>query len=214
MADRWPDEIPSKAQVNDDEDVADDWETALDEKPKQSDVEEKPKTTTAAKSSKKKSEESQKTNKQAGSNTPQEELDQNKQKDEDEKSESADKAETVRSLNDLDLYKREEFLDYSQRLYTRLKSISTSEYYPEFIDQFLRGITEPMSIDDVKRLAASLQAITIRKQGDEREKKSKAKAKKQTKPQLRTGRQSDYVAFGNGDNDYDQDNDYDDEDFM
>lgn len=118
------------------------------------------------------------------------------------------------SLDHLTLVTKEEFLNYSFRLNHRLEHLSKSEFYPEFVENFINGITKSMSIDGVKRLQATLQAIYLRKQSDEREKKSKSKAKKQAKPQLKTGRRVDYGAFGEEEQDFDQDVDYDDDDFM
>jgi proline dehydrogenase len=119
------------------------------------------------------------------------------------------------SLDNMSLLTRKEFLDYSERLSNHLDAISKSEFYPDLVENFLNGITNSMSVEDVKRLATALQVITIRKQGEEREKKSKAKSKKSAKPQLKAVRQSDYGAFGaDAVNDFDQDVDYDDEDFM
>ncbi|UJR23459.1 hypothetical protein I4U23_026461 [Adineta vaga] len=221
MSDQWQDETALKAQVVDDDEVLDSWETALEEKPKKSDVEEKPKVT--AKSSKKKSDDSQKTIKQPDGDYTPDELDTIKQKEElkaehdklNMASDLVDPDGKHRSLDNLDLYTKDEFLNYSTRLYNHLKIVSNSEFYPDFIDNFLQGLAKSMSNEGVQRLSTTLQAITLRKQSDEREKKAKAKTKKQTKPQLRTGRQSDYGAFAvaAGDNDYDND-DYDDEDFM
>jgi hypothetical protein len=118
------------------------------------------------------------------------------------------------SLDNLNLITREEFLNYSLRLHNHLDIVSKSEFYPDFIDHFLNGITKSMSIDGIKRLSGTLQAITLRKQSEEREKKSKSKPKKQAKPQLKPVRQTDYGAFGDDvDNDFDQDVDDDDDDF-
>ena len=115
------------------------------------------------------------------------------------------------SLDNLNLISRDEFLNYSLRLSNHLDVVSKSEFYPDFVEHFLNGITQSMSVDGVKRLASALQVITIRKQGEERERKSKAKTKKQARPQLKAVRQSDYGAFGNDeDHEYEQDDDYDD----
>jgi len=127
-------------------------------------------------------------------------------------SETVDKTGPRQSLDNLNLLTRDEFLDYSLRLSNHLENVSKSEFYPEFMENFLNGITNPLSLDAVKRLSTTLQTILIRKQSDEREKKSKAKSKKPAKPQLKAVKQSDFGAFG-GDDDYDQDDDYDD-DFM
>jgi hypothetical protein len=129
--------------------------------------------------------------------------------------ELVDKNGQRQSLDDLSLLTRDEFLNYSLRLYNHLEIVSQSEFYPEFIDHFLDGITKSMSIDGVKRLSATLQAIFLRKQSEEREKKAKSKTKKQVKPRLTTGRRTDYGAFGDvGGNDFDEDADYDEEDFI
>ena len=117
------------------------------------------------------------------------------------------------SLDNTTLINREEFLNYSQSLSNRLEGVSKSEFYPDFIDHFLNGLSKSLSCDDIKRLTSTLQVIMLRKQSDEREKKSKAKAKKSAKPQLKTGRRTEFAAFGEG-ADQDVDEDYDDEDFM
>jgi len=157
-----------------------------------------------------------------GNYTP-EELDEIQKKEELKKehdkldmvAELVDKDGERQSLDNINLISRDEFLNYSLRLYNHLDILSKSEFYPEFIDHFLEGITKSMSTDGVKRLSATLQAITLRKQSEEREKKAKSKTKNKTKPQLKTGRRADYVAFGAGEeNDFDPDVDYDDEDFM
>jgi len=130
-------------------------------------------------------------------------------------SELVDKDGEHQSLDNLTLITRDEFLNYSLRLYNHLDVVSKSEFYPEFIDHFLNGITQSMSTEGVKRLSTTLQAITLRKQSEEREKKAKSKTKKQVKPQLKTGRRADFVAFAvEGENDFDEDGDYDDDDFM
>ena len=126
-------------------------------------------------------------------------------------SQLVNKTDEHRSLDDLHLFKREDFLDYSLRLSNRLENVSKSEFYPDFMENFLSGITQSMSIDSVKRLQATLQATYLRKQSEEREKKAKAKSKKYAKPQLRTVRRVDYEAFEVDDDDFDQDVDYDDD---
>jgi len=130
-------------------------------------------------------------------------------------SELVDKDGERQSLDNLTLITRDEFLNYSLRLSNHLGVVSKSEFYPDFIDHFLNGITQSMSTEGVKRLSTTLQAITLRKQSEEREKKAKSKTKKQVKPQLKTGRRADFVAFAvEGENDFDEDGDYDDDDFM
>jgi hypothetical protein len=129
--------------------------------------------------------------------------------------ELVDKDGEHHSLDNLNLLTKDEFLNYSLRLSNHLDILSKSEFYPEFIDNFLDGMTKTMSIEDVKRLAATVQVITLRKQSEDRERKAKSKAKKQAKPKLTTGRRTDYRAFGaEGGNDFDPDGDYDDDDFM
>ncbi|CAF0750472.1 unnamed protein product [Adineta steineri] len=225
MADHWQDVNIPKPQIVDDDDAPDDWETALEEKAKISDVEEKPKAAKSTSSKKKVNagDESQKIIKQPDGDYTPEELDQIRAKEEikeeqeklTEVEELVDENGKVRSLDDLDLIKKSEFLNYSLRLASRLEVVSNSEFYTDFIDNFLTGITNSMSVDGVKRLTTTLQTINIRKQGEERERKAKAKAKNKAKPQLKAIKQSDYKGFGaDVGHDYDQDNDYDDEDFM
>lgn len=125
--------------------------------------------------------------------------------------ELVDKDGPRQSLDNLNLISRDEFLNYSLRLSNHLDVVSKSEFYPDFLENFLDGITKSMSVDGVKRLHSTLQVISIRKQGEERERKSKSKSKKQARPQLKPVRQSDFGAFGNDDEqDFDQDDDYDD----
>jgi len=235
MADQWHDDNIIGAQVrNDEDDAPDDWEAVLEEKPKKSDVEEKSNTATAVKApgttknkaSKKKfadEEDSPKIVQQPEGNFTPEELDEmqtkeelNKEQDKlDMVSELVDKNGERQSLDNLNLINRDEFLNYSLRLSNHLDIVSKSEFYPEFIDHFLNGITASISTEGVKRLASTLQVITLRKQSEEKEKKAKAKTKKQAKPQLKTIRRTDYGAFGaEGDAELDREGDYDDEDFM
>ena len=117
------------------------------------------------------------------------------------------------SLDNTTLINRDEFLNYSQSLANRLEGVSKSEFYPDFLDHFLNGLSKSLTSDDIKRLTATMQVILLRKQSDEREKKLKAKAKKSVKPQLKTARRTEFAAFGDG-ADQDVDDDYDDEDFM
>lgn len=197
--------------------------------PKTADVEEKPKasgkapTTTKNKASKKKytdEDDSEKIIEQSDANYTPEQLDQIQKKGElkqehdklDMVSELVDKNGERQSLDNLNLITREEFLNYSLRLHNHLDIVSKSEFYPEFIEHFLTGITKSMSTDGVKRLSSTLQVITLRKQSEEREKKSKSKSKNKAKPQLKPVRQTDYGAFGVDVDD--QDVDYDDDDFM
>ena len=127
--------------------------------------------------------------------------------------ELVDKDGPRQSLDNMNLISRDEFLNYSLRLSNHLDVVSKSEFYPDFLENFLDGITKSMSVDGVKHLASTLQVITIRKQGEERERKAKSKTKKQARPQLKAVRQTDYGAFGNDeDQDFDHDDDY--EDFM
>jgi hypothetical protein len=126
-------------------------------------------------------------------------------------SELGDKDGKLRSLDDLILCTRDEFLDYSLRLSNHIGHVSNSKFFPDFVEHFLNGITKSMSTEGVKRLSEKLQAITIRKESEEREKRAKSKPKKQYKPQLKAVRPSDYGDAGV--NDYDQDDDFDDDDF-
>lgn len=231
MADQWQDNSISSAQVKDDDDATpEDWEAELD-KPEKSEVEEKPKesikasSTTKSKSSNKNhgdNDEYQKTLKQSDGNYTTERFDENQNtntiRETDPKnmvSESVDMEGKHFSLDNLNLLKQEEFHDYSLHLCNRLETLSKSEFYPDFIENFLDGITKSMSIDGVKRLQTTLQTIFLRKQSDEREKKAKSKSKKYAKPQLKTVRRVDYGAFEVADdNDFDHDVDYDDDDFI
>ena len=119
------------------------------------------------------------------------------------------------SLDNINLVSKEEFLDYSFRLYNRLELLSKSEFYPEFLDHLLNGLTKSMSVDGMKRISSTLHGILLRKQNEDREKRSKDKPKKTVKPQLKTDRKTEYDSFvGEGittvDNDpeYDEDNDF------
>jgi hypothetical protein len=114
------------------------------------------------------------------------------------------------SLDNLNLQTKEEFLDYSFRLYNRLELVSKSEFYPEFLDNVLNGLTKSMSADAVKRMSTTLQAILTRKQKENQP----AKPKKPVKPQLKAERKTEYDSFGDGistvdaDPEYDEDNDF------
>ena len=118
------------------------------------------------------------------------------------------------SLDNLNLLTKEEFLDYSFRLYNRLELLSKSEFYPEFLDNLLNGLTKSMSLDGVKRVSTTLNGVLVRKQNEERERKSKTK--KPAKPQLKADRKAEIDSFlGEGiagapdaDQDYDEDNDF------
>ena len=119
------------------------------------------------------------------------------------------------SLDNINLISKDEFFDYSFRLYNRLELLSKSEFYPEFLDNLLTGLTKSMSADGVKRASATLNAIFLRKQNEEREKRPTGKTKKPVKPQLKAERNSEYDSFvGEGitevDNtaEYDEDNDF------
>jgi hypothetical protein len=190
-------------------------------------VEKKAPTTTKNKASKKKypdDEQSQKIVKQPDGDYTPEQLDEIQKKEEIKKEqdklnmveELVDKNGERQSLDNLNLLTKDEFLNYSLRLSNHLDILSKSEFYPEFIDNFLDGITKSMGMDGVRRLSATLQAISIRKQSEEREKKLKSKSKnRQAKPKLTTGRRADYGAFAaEGDNDFDEGGDYDEDDFM
>ena len=117
------------------------------------------------------------------------------------------------SLDYVSLVTKEEFLDYSFRLYNRMELLSKSEFYPEFLDNILNGLTKSMSVDGVKRISSTLHGILLRKQNEEREKKTKPK--KEVKPQLRADRKTEFDSFvGDGiteadvDQEYDEDNDF------
>lgn len=117
------------------------------------------------------------------------------------------------SLDNLNLISKEEFLDYSFRLYNRLELLSKSEFYPEFLDTLLNGLTKSMSVDGVKRVSTTVHGILLRKQNEERERKSKTK--KSNKPQLKTDRKAEFDSFvgegiagGDVEQEYDEDNDF------
>jgi len=119
------------------------------------------------------------------------------------------------SLDNINLITKEEFLDYSFRLYNRLELLSKSEFYPEFLDHLLNGLTKSMSVDGVKRVSGTLHTILIRKQNEERQEKLSKSAKKPVKPQLKADRRAEYDSFvGDGitgvdaDPEYDEDNDF------
>jgi len=79
------------------------------------------------------------------------------------------------SLDNVNLISKEEFLDYSFHLYNRLELLSKSEFYPEFLDNLLTGLTKSMSIDGVKRMSATLHATLLRKQKEEHDKRVEKK---------------------------------------
>jgi hypothetical protein len=117
------------------------------------------------------------------------------------------------SLDNINLITKDEFLDYSFRLYNRLELLSKSEFYPEFLDHLLNGLTKSMSADGVKRMSTTLHSILLRKQ-KERESNS-TKAKKAVKPQLKADRRTDFDSFAGEDiagadmrEEYDEDNDF------
>lgn len=231
MSHQWhddDDEERAVAQVRDDDDEApDDWEAELDKvcssnsflffniffQPEPVKIEAKPKPSASAKSSTKVIHEPQ------GDFTP-EQMDQMEQKEELQKehdkinmaAELVTKDGPHQSLDNMNLINRDEFLNYSQLLSSHLDILGKSEFYPDFLEHFLNGITQSMSTESVKHLTTTLQTIIIRKQGEERERKSKAKTKKAAKPQLKTIRRTDYGAFGGDDDeqDFDPDDDYDD----
>ena len=115
------------------------------------------------------------------------------------------------SLDNLNLQSKEDFVDYSFRLYNRLSLLSKSEFYPEFLDNILNGLTKSISVDAVKRMSTTLQTIVLRKQKENQP----VKAKKPVKPQLQTERRAEYDSFlgdgistANADPEYDEDNDF------
>jgi hypothetical protein len=117
----------------------------------------------------------------------------------------------VNSLDNLNLQTKEEFLDYSFRLYNRLDLLSKSEFYPEFLDSLLNGLTKSVSTDAVKHISTTLQTILTRKQKENQP----IKTKKQVKPQLKAERRAEYDSFvGDGitavdaEVEYDEDNDF------
>ncbi|CAF0728992.1 unnamed protein product [Rotaria sp. Silwood1] len=240
MADHWQDSSLSNLHIRDDndDDVPDAWEDELEEKPKKSDVEEKPKApvkappTTKNKQIKKKyggdeptsDEEFLESLKEPDRQYTAEELDELRKRAEIQKEEVKLKMATDfigtsgerHSLDNTNLITKDEFLDYSFRLYNRLDLLSKSEFYKEFLDDLLTGLTKPISLDSVKHIQATLHAILLRKQNEEREKKQKPKAKKPVKPQLTADRRSEIDSFvGEGITSLDKDEDYDeDNDFM
>jgi hypothetical protein len=121
------------------------------------------------------------------------------------------------SLDNINLLTKDEFLDYSFRLHNRLDLLSKSEFYPEFLDHLLNGLTKSMTLDGVKRMSTTLTGIINRKQTEKRaERLSKETAKKPVKPQLKPDRRAEYDSFvGEGITSVDDDPAYDeDNDFM
>jgi len=120
------------------------------------------------------------------------------------------------SLDNINLVSKEEFLDYSFRLHNRLELLSKTEFYPEFLDHLLNGLTKSMSHDAVKQMSTTLQTILSRKQKEESDKRTpKIAGKKSVKPQLKAERRTDYDSFGGEgintadiNEEYDQDNDF------
>ncbi|CAF0758988.1 unnamed protein product [Adineta steineri] len=235
MADQWQDNAILNAQIrDDDDDIPDEWDVEPEEKPKKAPVEEKPKPappTTKNKLAKKKflgdgrnsDEELLESLKEPDRHYTPEELEEFSRRADLRKEElklnmASDFVGTSgerHSLDNLNLVTKEEFLDYSFRLYNRLELLSKSEFYPDFLDHLLNGLTKSMSLDGVKRISTTLQAILVRKQNDERDRKSKTKAKKPVKPQLKADRNPEYDSFvGEGittaaaDPEYDEDNDF------
>ncbi|CAF2317016.1 unnamed protein product [Rotaria sp. Silwood2] len=240
MADQWQDSSVSNILIRDDndDDVPDAWEDKLEEKPKKSDVEEKPKapvkapSTTKNKQIKKKYTGDERTSddefleslKEPDRQYTPEELDELRKRAELQKEEVKLKMATdfigtggeLHSLDNVNLVTKDEFLDYSFRLYNRLELLSKSEFYKEFLDDLVNGLTKPISLDGVKHMQATLQAISLRKQNEEREKKLKPKAKKTVKPQLVADLRNEMESFvSEGINNVDINEEYDeDNDFM
>lgn len=121
-----------------------------------------------------------------------------------------------KSLDDINLNTKEDILDYSFRLYNRLSILSKTDYYLEFLDQLLTGLTKDMNIENVKKVTTKLSSIMSEKQSEEREKKNKLKVKKTTKPLMTNDTKSEYDTFlGDAatpaqkpDDAYDMDNDF------
>ena len=120
-----------------------------------------------------------------------------------------------KSLNDINLKTKEELLDYSFRLYNRLEILSKTEFYTEFIEHLLTGLTKNMTVDGIKRMSNTTQVIFAQKQNEEREKKNKNKPKKAVKTQFNADSKSEYDSFfGEGvtktevEDRYDVDNDF------
>ena len=119
------------------------------------------------------------------------------------------------SLNNINLVTKEEFFDYSFRLHNRLELLSKSEFYPEFLDNLLNGLTKPISCDAAKRLSAKLQTILSDKQKEESDKRSSKSSVKKTVKQQVVERRTDYDSFGGEginaldiNEKYDEDNDF------
>ncbi|CAF1184291.1 unnamed protein product [Rotaria sordida] len=241
MTDQWQDSSITNTLIRDDNDndaVPDAWEDELEEKPKKSDVEEKSKVpvkappTTKNKVTKKKytgdgrtsDEEFLESLKEPDRQYTPEELDELRKRAELQQEELKLKMATDfigtsgerHSLDNVNLITKDEFLDYSFRLYNRLELLSKSEYYIEFLDDLLNGLTKSMALDNIKHIQSTLQGVLLHKQNDERERKLKTKVKKPVKPQLKADRRNEMDSFvGDGINNVDGDEEYDeDNDFM
>ncbi|CAF1279977.1 unnamed protein product [Adineta ricciae] len=236
MADQWQDSRISRAQVqDDDDDIPDDWEDEPQEKPKKPEIDDKPKAPTKAppttknKLGKKKyagddhasDEEFRESLREPNRQYTAEELEEFEKRSELRKEElKLNMASDFigaggerNSLDNINLVTEEEFRDYSFRLYNRLNLLSKSEHYAEFLDHLLQGLSQSMSLDNVKRMSKTVQGILSEKQ-KERE-KNKPASKKTLKPQVNDDRRAVYDSFlgdgisaGTADAEYDEDNDF------
>ncbi|UJR25444.1 hypothetical protein I4U23_006791 [Adineta vaga] len=237
MADQWQDSVVSNVQIRDDDDIPDDWENEPEEKPKNVETEDKSKVvvkappTTKNRMSKKKFIGDERTSddelleslKEPDRQYTAEELEEFNKRSELRKEElklnmASDflgASGERNSLDNINLVTKQEFLDYSFRLYNRLDLLSKSEYYQEFLDNLLNGLAQSMPLDNVKRMSTTVQGILSERLQQEREQKAKSKAKKTVKPQLKADRKAEYDSFvGDGitgadvDAEYDEDNDF------
>ncbi|CAF0730813.1 unnamed protein product [Didymodactylos carnosus] len=102
------------------------------------------------------------------------------------------------SLDDTNLLTKEDFTNYSFRLYNRLNLLAKSEHYLDFLDKLLFGLSEPLSIDQTRHLTTTLQGIQSKKLSEDRERKFKLKKNKVAKPQLRAERTELELYGGDG----------------
>ncbi|CAF1642922.1 unnamed protein product [Rotaria magnacalcarata] len=235
MADQWHDEslVNAVARDVDDDDVPDVWDEEPVEKPKKTDVEEKSKAPPKAPATSKNKQVKKKYLGDGGTSDDEffeslkeadrvytaEELDELRKRADLQKEEVKLKMATdfigtsgeKDSLDNVNLVNKEEFLNYSFRLYNRLELLSKSEFYTEFLDDLLTGLAKPLSLEAVKHMSARLQAIVLRKQNE----KKNSTTKKSVKPQLKADRRNELDSFvGDGivsvdvDPGYDEDNDF------
>jgi len=75
---------------------------------------------------------------------------------------------------------KEDALDYSQRLFSKINKFHTSPFYYEFVDDLFKSLVTNLSTDKMRRLATSFKEFADLKTNEEKalkQKDSKAKAK-------------------------------------